>query len=173
MRHAFFLRVRTKSRASIIPFDPGDRFVSNRAMPAAKPTGYSGKPVWQKLGLTPALRVLLRGAPADYTQVVGLREADVTRAPPRGAFDFAHVFATSAKTLHGELAALSIRLPAQGVMWVSWPKKAAKVATDITEDTVREIALPMGLVDVKVGAIDEVWSGLKLVWRREHRAGKM
>jgi len=141
-------------------------------MPATKPAGYSGKPIWQKLGLTPALRVLVRGAPADYARVVGLREADVARASPRAAFDFAHVFATSAKVLAAELTALSKCLPAQGVIWVSWPKKAAKVATDITEDTVREIALPMGLVDVKVCAIDEVWSGLKLVWRREHRAGK-
>ena len=82
------------------------------------------------------------------------------------------MFATSAKVLKAELDALSARLPAQGTIWVSWPKKAAKVATDITEDTVREIALPMGLVDVKVCAVDEVWSGLKLVWRREHRAGK-
>ena len=141
-------------------------------MPSAKPAGYSGKPVWQKLGLTLASRVLLRSAPADYARVVGLPEAELTRAPPRGAFDLAHVFATSAARLTAELRALSPRLPAQGVIWISWPKKAAKVATDITEDTVREIALPMGLVDVKVCAIDEVWSGLKLVWRREHRAGK-
>jgi hypothetical protein len=141
-------------------------------MPTVKPAGYSGKPIWQKLGLAPALRVLLRGAPAEYARTVGLREADLTRASPRGAFDLAHVFATSAKTLEAELAALAKRLPAQGVIWVSWPKKAARLATDITEDTVREIALPMGLVDIKVCAIDEVWSGLKLVWRREHRAGK-
>ena len=134
-------------------------------MPSAKPAGYSGKPIWQKLGLTPASRVLLRGAPADYARMVGLRETELTRASPRAAFDIAHVFATSAKTLKAELDALFTRLPAQGVIWVSWPKKAAKVATDITEDTV-------GLVDVKVCAVDEIWSGLKLVWRREHRAGK-
>lgn len=141
-------------------------------MSTPKPVGYSGKAVWQKLGLSPALRVLLRGAPADYARMVGLPEADLMRASPRAAFDLAHVFATSAKTLKAELAALAKRLPAQGTIWVSWPKKAARVATDITEDTVREIALPMGLVDVKVCAVDEVWSGLKLVWRREHREGK-
>ena len=140
-------------------------------MPTAKSTGYSGKPVWQKLGLAPTLRVLLRGAPADYARVIGLREGDLCRVSPRAAFDMAHVFATSAKTLTVELAALCKRLPAHGAIWVSWPKKAAKVATDITEDTVRKIALPTGLVDVKVCAIDEVWSGLKLVWRRERRAG--
>ena len=71
---------------------------------------------------------------------------------PRGAFDLAHVFATSAKTLGTEINALAKRLPATGVIWVSWPKKSAKVATDITEDTVRKIALPLGLVDVKVCA---------------------
>ena len=141
-------------------------------MPSAKNPGYSGKPIWQKLGLAPASRVLLRGAPADYARMVGLRETELTRVSPRAAFDLAHVFATSAKILKAELDTLSKRLPAQGVIWVSWPKKAAKVQTDITEDTVREIALPMGLVDVKVCAVDEVWSGLKLVWRREHRAGK-
>lgn len=138
----------------------------------AAAAGYSGKPVWQKLGLTPATRVLARNAPADYARIVGMREADVVRATPRGAFDIAHVFATSAKSLQAELTALGKRLPAQGVIWVSWPKKASKVATDVTEDTVRAIALPMGLVDVKVCAIDAIWSGLKLVWRRDQRAGK-
>jgi hypothetical protein len=135
-------------------------------------SGYSGKPVWMKLGIASELRVLTCNAPDAYAALIGLREADLTRAAPRGAFDLAHVFATSSAKLAAELKTLSKRLPAQGVIWVSWPKKAAKVATDITEDTVREIALPMGLVDVKVCAIDEVWSGLKLVWRREHRAGK-
>jgi hypothetical protein len=134
--------------------------------------GYSGKPVWQKLGIAPATRVLVRNAPADYARLVGLRAAELTFATPRGAFDLAHVFATSAKALATELQTLEKRLPAQGVIWVSWPKKAAKVATNITEDTVREIALPRGLVDVKVCAIDAVWSGLKLVWRRERRGGK-
>jgi hypothetical protein len=136
------------------------------------PAGYSGKPVWQKLGIAPETRVLVRNAPADYAHLVGLREADLILASPRGAFDLAHVFATSAKELAADIAVLAKRLPAKGVLWVSWPKKAAKVATDITEDTVRRIALPLGLVDIKVCAIDAVWSGLKLVWRRERRAGK-
>ena len=79
------------------------------------------------------------------------------------------MFATSAAVLGSEITALAKRLPDAGAVWVSWPKKSAKVATDITEDTVRAIALPMGLVDVKVCAIDAVWSALKLVWRRERR----
>lgn len=134
--------------------------------------GYSGKPVWQKLGLTPATRVLVRDAPADYARMVGLRKTELNQASLRGAFDVAHVFATSAKALSAEIVALSRRLPANGVIWASWPKKTSKIATDITEDTVRTIALPLGLVDVKVCAIDTVWSGLKLIWRRKHRAGK-
>jgi len=141
-------------------------------MSPAAPAGYSGKPVWTKLGIAPQTRVLVRGAPADYAALIGLRRADLKLATPRSAFDLAHVFATSATKLGSELDAFSKRLPAQGVLWVSWPKKASKVATDITEDTVRELALPLGLVDVKVCAIDEIWSGLKLVWRRERRAGK-
>jgi len=139
---------------------------------ANEPAGYSGKPVWQKLGLSPASRVLVRNAPADYARMVGMREDEITWAKPRGAFDVAHVFASSARTLEKELVALSARLPAQGIIWVSWPKKASKVATDVTEDIVRAIALPLGLVEVKVCAIDAVWSGLKLVWRRDRRADK-
>ena len=140
-------------------------------MPAS-PAGYSGKPAWQKLGIEPASRVLLRNAPDGYAAIVGLREKELNRVAPRAAFDIAHVFATSAAVLKAEIAALAKRLPADAVVWVSWPKKAAKVATDITEDTVRAIALPLGLVDVKVCAVDEVWSGLKLVWRHENRKGK-
>ena len=136
------------------------------------PAGYSGKPIWQKLGLAAEKRVLVRGAPSDYAAIVGLRAAELTLASPRGAFDIAHVFATSAKALDKEINAIAKCLSATGVIWVSWPKKSAKVATDITEDTVRSIALPLGLVDVKVCAVDAVWSGLKLVWRRDRRDGK-
>jgi hypothetical protein len=146
--------------------------VSNHRVCPTAPAGYSGKPIWQKLGLARETRVLVRSAPSDYAALVGLRARDLTLATPRGAFDIAHVFATSAKTLDAEINALAKRLPATGTIWVSWPKKSAKVATDITEDTVRKIALPLGLVDVKVCAIDAVWSGLKLVWRRDRRDGK-
>jgi hypothetical protein len=141
-------------------------------MATAAPAGYSGKPIWQKLGLDAKHRVLVRGAPSDYAKLVGLPATDLTFAAPRGAFDFAHVFETSASALKREIVTLAKKLPATGTIWVSWPKKSAKVATDITEDTVRTIALPLGLVDVKVCAIDATWSGLKLVWRRENRAGK-
>jgi hypothetical protein len=105
-------------------------------------------------------------------KLVGQSAADLTFATPRGAFDIAHIFETSASALQREIETLAKKLPATGTIWVSWPKKSAKVATDITEDTVRTIALPLGLVDVKVCAIDATWSGLKLVWRRENRAGR-
>jgi hypothetical protein len=141
-------------------------------MATAAPAGYSGKPIWQKLGLDAKHRVLVRDAPSDYAKLVGLRASELTLATPRGAVDVAHVFATSATALKREVETIAKKLPAAGTIWVSWPKKAAKVSTDITEDTVRAIALPLGLVDVKVCAIDATWSGLKLVWRREMRAGK-
>lgn len=141
-------------------------------MSLANAAGYSGKPVWQKLGLKPGLRVRVGGAPGDYATLVGLGDVPCDIVGARAAFDVAHVFATSARQLAKDIGALSTRLPATGTLWVSWPKKASKVATDITEDTVREIALPLGLVDVKVCAIDTVWSGLKLVWRVQNRANR-
>jgi len=141
-------------------------------MSPTAPAGYSGKPIWQKLGLAAELRVLVRGAPSDYAALVGLGAGALTFASPRGKFDIAHVFATSEQKLDAEISALAKRLRAAGVIWVSWPKKSAKVATDITEDTVRKIALPLGLVDIKVCAVDAVWSALKLVWRRDRRDGK-
>jgi hypothetical protein len=141
-------------------------------MSPADPSGYSGKPVWQKLGLQPAMRVLVLGAPAPYAHLVGASEDDIRLVGGRAAFDLAHLFARDASELERAVKSLAKRLPADGTLWVSWPKKASGVATDIREDTVRDIALPLGLVDVKVCAIDATWSGLKLVWRREVRAGK-
>lgn len=139
-------------------------------MSPAEPTGYSGKPAWRKLGLDRATRVLVRGAPGDYAPLVGAPAATLNLVAPRAAFDLAHVFVERRERLAAELAALDARLPDDGVLWVSWPKKASGVATDVTEDVVRALALPLGLVDVKVCAIDATWSGLKLVRRRERRA---
>lgn len=135
-------------------------------------TGYSGKPAWQKLGLSPARRLLVRHAPGDYAALVGAGSGGLAMVGARAAFDIAHVFVDRAAVLERELAMLSPRLPADGVLWVSWPKKASGIASDISEDGVRALALPIGLVDVKVCAIDATWSGLKLVWRRKLRAGK-
>ena len=89
-------------------------------------------------------------------------------AHPESAF--VHLFATSASELKAKLKSYRAKIVPDGVIWVSWPKKSSRVKTDITEDTIRDVALPMGLVDIKVCAVDEVWSGLKLVIRKERRA---
>lgn len=143
-------------------------------MSTRESTGYSGTPLAKKLGLKPGLRVLLRDAPGDYA---ALTDFDLTLcqvlARP-AAFDFAHAFVGSRATLQQALDALEPHLDDAGMIWTSWPKKASKIATDLTEDGIRELALPRGLVDVKVCAVDAVWSGLKLVRRVTNRkqAGK-
>jgi hypothetical protein len=134
--------------------------------------GYSGTPLAKKLGLTSGLRVLLRGAPEDYATLVDfdLESCDVLKRT--GAFDFAHAFVRSRAELDAALTALERHLDDKGMIWISWPKKVSKIATDLTEDGIRELALPRGLVDVKVCAVDAVWSGLKLVRRVGLRGGK-
>lgn len=134
--------------------------------------GYSGKAIWQKLGLASGLRVHVVNAPGDYLALIGLDVGRIELVGTRARFDLAHLFSDSATRLARDLTAFAARLPADGVLWVSWPKKSSGVVTDITEDVVRASALPLGLVDVKVCAIDATWSALKLVWRRELRAGK-
>ena len=131
------------------------------------PVGYSGKPLWQKLGLKPGLRVRLVRAPDDYFSLCDFDAADVAVIAGRSEkCDFAHIFATVRAQLERELPALIAVLDDKGMLWISWPKKSAKVATDIAENTLRDIVLPLGLVDVKVCAVSEVWSGLKFLRRR-------
>ena len=132
--------------------------------------GYSGTPLARKLGVSAGTAVVVLGAPKNYDALVaplpdGARV--VTRVPRTPAF--VHVFATSRAELADRLGRLRTTLALDGVVWVSWPKKSAKVPTDITEDVIRDVALPMGFVDVKVCAVDETWSGLKLVIRKELR----
>lgn len=134
--------------------------------------GYSGKPLWTKLGLKPGLRVRLRDEPPDYWRLCGFDAGLIVLAAPRAAFDFGHAFVTDRAHLTRALAMASQQLEPAGMLWISWPKKSSGVTTDLTEDTLRELALPLGLVDVKVCAVTEVWSGLKLVWRRDQRAAK-
>jgi Protein of unknown function (DUF3052) len=132
--------------------------------------GYSGTPLAKKLGIKPAMRVHVVAAPANYLQLVDPLPADVTLTPAlRGKIDLIHVFVTTAEDLAAKLVTYRQRIVENGVIWVSWPKKAAKVPTDVTEDVVRALAFPLGLVDVKVCAVDETWSGLKLVIRVENR----
>jgi hypothetical protein len=139
--------------------------------PRASPAGYSGTPLWKKLGYKDGTQALAAGVPAGYVALLGL-PGDVTvewlRRPRRG-MRFVHQFATEARVLGARLRSHRGAIAADGVIWASWPKKSSGVATDITEDVVRRIALPMGLVDIKVCAVDEVWSGLKLVIRRQNR----
>jgi hypothetical protein len=132
--------------------------------------GYSGKPLWQKLGLEPGLRVWLRHAPAQYWAWCGFDAAQVKLAGTSArSFDFGHIFAETRAQLAAELALAARKLDAGGMLWISWPKKSSGVTSDLGEDTLRELALPLGLVDIKVCAVSEVWSGLKFCWRRASR----
>ena len=143
------------------------------AKSAAAPAtaGYSGKPLWQKLGLKPGLRTWLQRAPAAYWDWCGFDAASLAIvAGKTRTFDFGHIFATARVQLQSDLASAARRLEPGGMLWISWPKKSSGVATDITEGTLRELALPLGLVDVKVCAVTQVWSGLKFVWRVDRRA---
>lgn len=132
--------------------------------------GYSGTPLAGKLGIKEGFKVFAAGAPANYRKLLEPLPASV-RFVPR--FDrttnLVHIFATRRSELSRTLPAYRKRLEPEAIVWVSWPKKAAKMDTDITEDVVRQVALPLGFVDVKVCAVDDVWSGLKLVVRRELR----
>ncbi len=138
---------------------------------ASTPAGYSGTPLARKLGLVDGMRVALRNAPADY-------EALLAPLPPGVEFVAAgtpgvalfHLFHVARAALEADLRALRPRVAHGEPVWVSWPKRSARVPTDITEDVIRAVALPLGFVDVKVCAVSEVWSGLKLVVRKELRA---
>jgi len=130
--------------------------------------GYSGTPLPQKLGLKPGWSARVIGAPLDYLELLGDVPAGVTFGGDEPA-DFVHLFVTHRQDMLEHLAHLIEEIKPNGMIWVSWPKKSAKVPTDITEDVIRDVALPMGLVDTKVAAVTDVWSGLRLVIRRENR----
>jgi hypothetical protein len=137
---------------------------------AAKSAGYSGTPLAKKLGIGTGHRVWLVNAPANYKTLVSPLPDGVTFvSKPSSTTDIAHVFTTKRREMEKTLRAARGTLKPDAAIWVSWPKKASKVATDITEDVIREVALPLGFVDIKVCAVDETWSGLKLVVRRELR----
>jgi hypothetical protein len=135
------------------------------------PTGYSGTPLPRKLGFSDSTCLVVLGEPDGYAALLGPIPAGLERQPGiTVSTNLVHVFVTQRQELVGHLGALRATLRPEAVIWVSWPKKASKVATDVTEDRIREVALPLGLVDVKVCAVSEVWSGLKLVVRKELRA---
>lgn len=132
--------------------------------------GYSGTPLATKLDFKPGMTAWLHAMPDSVRaeidpDAIGLREV----AAAIDGLDAAHVFVTERAHLERELNALRELIQPAGMIWVSWPKRASKVPTDITEDVIREIALQIGLVDVKVCAVDDIWSGLKLVLRKALR----
>jgi hypothetical protein len=132
--------------------------------------GYSGTPLPQKLGIKTGLTVVTINAPAKYRRLLG-------KIPDGVAFsnrldsssNFVHLFTRRRSELQKKLSILRDKISENGTVWVSWPKKSSGISTDVTEDVIREIALPLGFVDVKVCAVDETWSGLKLMIRRENR----
>jgi len=134
------------------------------------PHGYSGTPLGKKLGLKAGLSACVVDPPQGYLERVQ-PEASLVTWQPRwdGSTDWIHLFVREKRKLQAFLDTLTKGIHPECVVWVSWPKKASKHLTDITEDTIRELALPLGLVDIKVCAVDEVWSGLKLVWRKDLR----
>ena len=132
--------------------------------------GYSGTPLARKLGIAAGGRVLAIDAPDGYRDwLAPLPEGVCFEGQVSTGVDVVHVFADRRAALKKHLDDLRPRIAPAAAVWVSWPKKASKVPTDITEDTIRELALPIGFVDVKVCAVSEVWSGLKLVIRKELR----
>ena len=132
--------------------------------------GYSGTPLAAKLGIKPGMRVRAVNEPAEYREwLAPLPDGARLSSRSGGRTDFVHHFATRKSELAAALRRYRRALEPRVPVWVSWPKKASGQATDITEDTVRAVALPLGYVDIKVCAVSDVWSGLKLVVRRERR----
>ena len=136
--------------------------------------GYSGTPLAKKLGIKEGMTVLVVNAPADYAELVaplpeGVTIVEEMHAGRVRSVGIAHLFTNSRDELASELSRLRNVIAQDGAIWVSWYKKAAKLPTEITEDDIRDAAFPLGLVDVKVCAVDEKWSGLKVVIRRENR----
>jgi len=132
--------------------------------------GYSSRSLVDKLGIKPGTRIAILNAPRGY-------RATLQPLPPgvritvtaRGSLPFIHFFTKSRRAFESKLPGLLRALTPDGALWVSWPKRVSGVATDMTEDVVRAVAVPTGLVDVKVAAVDDVWSGLKLVRRLKLR----
>ena len=138
-------------------------------MPRAS-SAYSGTPLSTKLGLAEGMRLLLIGAPVEYARWIAPAPAGLVMTSRSTKPAAVHLFTTKRADLERQLTRLRHALIETGFVWVSWPKKAAKVPTDVTEDVIRAVALPMGFVDVKVCAVTDTWSALKLVVRVSERA---
>ena len=132
--------------------------------------GYSGKRLVQKLGIKDGWTIAIFNPPTGYERLLGKLPKDVTRrSSATGLLDFIQFFTREKGTLEREFAKLTRALTPAGMLWISWPKKSSGVATDLTEDVIRSVGLAHGLVDVKVAAVDDVWSGLKFVRRVKDR----
>jgi Protein of unknown function (DUF3052) len=132
--------------------------------------GYSATPLAKKLGIKPGFHIFVDNGPDDYVKLLEPLPDDVSLIPrPARNLDLIHLFTRQARELEAKLPKYMQTIASNGMIWVSWPKKAARVETDVTEDVIRELALPLGLVDTKVCAVDDVWSGLRLVIRVELR----
>ncbi len=135
------------------------------------PAGYSGTPLVRKLGIKAGFKLWVIDPPPNYWDLLGALPDNVSIGEPdEGRFDFIHIFATDRARLAERLGELRARIAPAGMIWVSWPKKSSQVATDLSEPLIRDLALRGGLVDVKVCAVDNTWSGLKLVIRLRDRA---
>ncbi len=133
----------------------------------AQQAGYSGTPLSKKLGISVNYRVVCKNEPSEFHALLEpLPNGVVFESKVTNETDLVHVFEIDRAALTKALTGLRKKIRSDAVVWVSWPKKASKVPTDITEDTIRQVALPLGFVDIKVCAINEVWSGLKLVIRK-------
>ncbi len=133
--------------------------------------GYSGKPLVAKLGIKSGATIAILNPPKGYDRTLGKLPARVSRRPAAtGRLDFVQFFTREKRELEGEFAALARALTPAGMLWISWPKQSSGVATDLSEDVIRAIGLAHGLVDVKVAAVDDVWSGLKFVRRLKDRS---
>lgn len=129
-----------------------------------KTTGYSGTPLARKLGIKEGFKIRLVDQPDYYFNLfTDLPETLNILKDKKTKKNLIHYFTKSAAALRKDIVVLRNEIEPNGMIWISWPKKASKITTDITEDTIREVALTNGLVDIKVCAVDEVWSGLKLV----------
>jgi len=135
--------------------------------------GYSGTPLPQKLGIKPGLTVVTINAPANYRRLLGQIPDSVTFSERlKSGSSFVHLFTSRRSEMQKKMSILRDKISDNGAIWVSWPKKSSGISTDVTEDVIREIALPLGFVDIKVCAVDDIWSGLKLMIRRENRKSR-
>lgn len=131
--------------------------------------GYSGTPLIKKLGIKPAFNIAFANAPSDFTKSLDLPPDVTVHARPRKLLDFVLLFVKSEKDLAAKFSTYAAQLTPAGMLWVAWPKKSSGVATDLTFNKVQALGLAAGLVDVKICAVDEVWSGLKFVYRLKDR----